>query len=149
MRRHFLTRLLAMLPLGWLTLTARGSYRNFAEAPTMTPDASDPVSMSFALDTLKQKQAQENLRYLRFIDVSTLSMGLYTLPAGVQDTQNPHEEDEVYIITEGKAMLDVEGEKFPAAHGSILFVKARAKHHFYDIEEDLTVLVLFSKKKPF
>ncbi len=115
----------------------------------MTPDAADPVSQAFALDTLKQKQAQENRRYLEFIDVSTLSMGLYALAAGSQDKQSPHAEDEVYIIAEGKAVLDVEGEHFPATKGSIFFVKARAKHHFHDIEEDLKALVLFSKKKPF
>ena len=115
----------------------------------MTPEAADPVSMAFALEVLKQKQAQESSRYLEFIDVSTLSMGLYGLSVGSKDKQSPHEEDEVYIITEGKAVLDVEGKQFPATKGSILFVKARAKHHFHDIEEDLIVLVLFSKKKPF
>lgn len=115
----------------------------------MTPDPADPVSLAFALDALKQKQAKGSRHYLKFIDVSTLSMGLYALPAGARDTQSPHAEDEVYIITEGKAVLDVEGEKFPATTGSILFVKARVKHHFHDIEEDLKVLVLFSKKKPF
>lgn len=115
----------------------------------MTPEAADPVSLAFALDTLKQKQEQEKRHYFKFIDVSTLSMGLYALSARALDTQSPHSEDEVYIIAEGKAVLDVEGEQFPATEGSIFFVKARAKHHFHDIEEDLKVLVLFSKKKPF
>lgn len=149
MRRGFLKSLLALLPLGWWTGTSRGSKLTRTETIAMTQDKADPSSLAFELSDLIEKQANRTRPYLKFIDVSTMSMGLYSLPAGGVDRQTPHEEDEVYVISEGRAVLDVEGESFPAKPGTILFVKARKAHHFHSIEEDLKVLVFFSKKNPF
>lgn len=149
MRRGFLKSLLAILSLGWLTGSSRGSNLINTENTATTQDKADPVWLAFELSDLIEKQSNRTRPYLKFIDVSTLSMGLYSLPAGGVDKQKPHKEDEIYVISEGRAVLDVEGESFPAKPGSIFFVKAHAKHHFHDFEEDLKVLVLFSRKKPF
>ena len=149
MRRSFLKSLFALLPLGWWTGTSRGSKLIQTENIAMTQDKADPTSLAFELSGLIEKQSRRARPYLKFIDVSTLSMGLYALPAGGVDKQSPHEEDEIYVISEGRAVLDVEGENFPAKPGTILFVKARKAHHFHSIEEDLKVLVFFSKKNPF
>lgn len=109
----------------------------------------DPTSAAFTLDDLIIHRKKNVHPYLEFLDVSTLNMGLYVLPAGGKDPQSPHEQDEVYVIEEGKAILDVEGKDHQVSKGSIVFVKARAQHHFHSIEEELKVLVFFSTKAPF
>jgi hypothetical protein len=38
----------------------------------------------------------------------------------------------------------VEGEDVPAGPGSILYVRATSEHSFFEIEEDMTLLVFFA-----
>ncbi len=103
-------------------------------------------SGSFELEELYKQAKEEGGNYLRFIDNERLSSGIYQLKKGDVDNQQPHQYDELYYILEGKATLKVENERYEARPGSILFVKAEIEHTFVDIEEDLKVLVFFSKK---
>ncbi len=117
--------------------------------PTTTQDGDQAkIRAAFEMTTLMERQARGDRRYLEFFENNTMSMGLYVLPAGSKDEQSPHELDEVYVVAEGRAVLEVEGETFPATEGSVLFVKAKARHHFHTIETDLKVLVFFSKADP-
>jgi mannose-6-phosphate isomerase-like protein (cupin superfamily) len=79
----------------------------------------------------------ENLR------VTDLSLGTYTIPAGGADPQEPHTEDEVYVVTHGRGRLWTPGRSVDVAPGSVLFVAAGEEHRFVDVIEDLTVLVVF------
>ena len=45
--------------------------------------------------------------YLEFLRVPSLSVGLYALPAGAEDPQEPHTEDEVYHVVGGRARIRV------------------------------------------
>jgi quercetin dioxygenase-like cupin family protein len=92
---------------------------------------------------LQQHQTQEQM-YLEFLRVPDLSMGLYILPAGGRDPQQPHEEDEVYYVVRGKGLIDVDGEDRPVQAGSLVYVPAHVPHHFHTIEEELQVLVFFA-----
>lgn len=82
--------------------------------------------------------------YLEFLRVPTLSVGLYVLPAGASDPQQPHTEDEVYHVVSGKGHIRVGAEDRAVGAGTVVFVEAGVDHRFYDIEEDLTVLVFFA-----
>ncbi len=95
------------------------------------------------LDLLKQHKQQDRL-YLEFLRVPSLSVGVYTLPAGGTDPQKPHTEDEVYYIVSGRASILVGEENRPVEAGSIIFVAAQVEHRFHAISEDLTVLVFFA-----
>jgi mannose-6-phosphate isomerase-like protein (cupin superfamily) len=72
-----------------------------------------------------------------------LSVGVYVLEAGGTDHQQPHTEDEVYVVLEGRAVITVGDEERPVAPGSIVFVAADVGHRFRDIEERLVVFVAF------
>ena len=155
MRRTFLKGMLATLTFGWLKGSpVRTEITTQTDNPRTTPmeqdnTTSDPTSAAFTLDDLIEKQEKNVRPYLEFLDASTLNMGLYVLPSGGEDLQSPHKQDEVYVIEAGKAILDVEGKDHKVSKGSIVFVKARAKHHFHSIEEELKVLVFFSTMAPF
>jgi mannose-6-phosphate isomerase-like protein (cupin superfamily) len=60
--------------------------------------------------------------------------------------QEPHEWDEVYIVLEGRGVLEVEDERIPLEEGRAIYVKAGAEHQFAGYE-GLSVLVIFDKSQ--
>lgn len=94
-------------------------------------------------DLISQREASGK-RYLEFLRVPDLSMGLYVLPAGGTDSQSPHTEDEVYYVVSGRAQIRVADEDRAVQAGSIVYVAKSVEHRFHSIEEDLTVLVFFA-----
>jgi mannose-6-phosphate isomerase-like protein (cupin superfamily) len=72
-----------------------------------------------------------------------LSIGTYCLAAGADDTQDPHDEDEVYVVMSGRARFTGGDHTIDVSPGSVFFVPAREVHRFHDITEDLAVLVFF------
>ena len=99
---------------------------------------------TFELVHLIDQQNQSGQDYLEFLRVPSLSAGLYTLPAGAVDTQEPHTEDEIYFVISGRAFILVDQESRRVEAGSLIFVKANVEHRFHTITEDLRVLVIFA-----
>lgn len=99
---------------------------------------------AYELDDLERARAAAGTLYHEFLRVPSLSAGLYVLAAGTSDPQQPHAEDEVYLVTAGRARIRVGDEDRPVGPGSVVYVAARVPHHFHAIEEDLTILVLFA-----
>lgn len=98
----------------------------------------------FEMSDLLTQQAEANRLYLEFLRVPSMSLGVYVLPAGSIDPQQPHAEDEVYYVVSGKAQVEVNGESRPIKPGSTIFVAAHDPHKFHSIEEDLSLLVFFA-----
>jgi mannose-6-phosphate isomerase-like protein (cupin superfamily) len=73
-----------------------------------------------------------------------LEIGVYVLVAPEPDRQQPHDDDEVYIVLEGTGVLDVEGQKVDLREGHALFVPAHAEHRFSGYES-LSLLVIFER----
>lgn len=82
--------------------------------------------------------------YCQFFEVPAMSAGLYLLPAGAMDGQAPHAEDEIYYIVSGRAQVQIGGRHYPVETGATVFVAKEVEHRFHDIEEDLTILVIFA-----
>ena len=99
---------------------------------------------AFELAQLISQRETSDKRYLEFLKVPDLSMGLYFLPAGGIDPQSPHTEDEVYYVVSGKAQIKVADEDRAVQAGSIVYVAKNVEHRFHSIEEELTVLVFFA-----
>jgi len=91
----------------------------------------------------RQRAASGKL-YREFLRVPAMSAGLYVLPAGATDPQHPHHEDEMYYVLRGKARFKAANEDQEISAGSVLFVAAEVEHRFYDIVEELAVLVFFA-----
>ena len=73
-----------------------------------------------------------------------LELGVYVLVAPEPDRQQPHEDDEVYVVLEGYGVLEIEGEAVELEEGQAVFVPAGAKHRFVGYEQ-LSVLVIFAQ----
>jgi mannose-6-phosphate isomerase-like protein (cupin superfamily) len=73
-----------------------------------------------------------------------LEVGVYVLVAPEPDRQQPHEDDELYVVLDGQGTLEVEGTPTPLGEGQALFVEAGADHRF-TAYEGLSVLVIFTR----
>jgi len=99
---------------------------------------------AYELTQLIQQRADSDKRYIEFLKVPDLSMGLYVLPAGGTDPQSPHTEDEVYYVVSGQAKIRVADEDRAVQAGSIVYVAKNVEHRFHSIEEELVVIVFFA-----
>jgi quercetin dioxygenase-like cupin family protein len=97
-----------------------------------------------SLPEIDRQRAESGRLYREFLRVPALSAGLYVLPAGGTDPQKPHHEDEVYYVVRGRARFQADNEDREISAGSVIFVAAEVEHRFYDIKEELAVLVLFA-----
>jgi mannose-6-phosphate isomerase-like protein (cupin superfamily) len=90
------------------------------------------------------KRVTRNHPYYEFLRIPAMSVGLYVLPAGATDRQQPHREDEIYYVVRGKAKMRLGAEERSVQAGSVIFVEPGLEHRFFDIEQDLVLLVVFA-----
>ena len=100
--------------------------------------------MRFEMADLVTARERAGRPYHEFLRVPALSAGVYMLPAGGTDPQEPHTEDEVYYVVAGAGRIAVAGEDAPVQAGSLVFVPAHVPHHFHAISAGLTILVFFA-----
>lgn len=110
------------------------------EAPKKDPDLA-----SFDLQEMVSALDESGRPWKSIMNGENVLTGIYKLKAGAKDGQSPHKTDEVYYVVSGKGKLRVGEEVVEAKEGSILFVKANAVHQFFDITEDLVMVVFFDK----
>ena len=87
--------------------------------------------------------ASTGSHWAEHLEVPDLSCGTYSLPAGASDDQAPHTEDEIYVVTRGRATLWTPDGAAPMGPGDVAFVAAGEEHRFVDIVEDFAVVVVF------
>jgi mannose-6-phosphate isomerase-like protein (cupin superfamily) len=102
------------------------------------------MARGFEIRSVQQRLAADKGGYAVVHRSPGLEVGVYVLVAPEPDRQQPHEDDEVYVVLEGAGTLEVEGASFPAREGEALFVEAGAEHRFTSYES-LSVLVIFTK----
>jgi mannose-6-phosphate isomerase-like protein (cupin superfamily) len=82
--------------------------------------------------------------YHEFLRVPSMSAGLYVLAAGAADRQSRHKQDEIYYVVRGRARVRIGATEKAVGPGSVIFVEAGLSHRFFDIEEELVLLVVFA-----
>lgn len=86
----------------------------------------------------------EATHWVEQLRMADLSVGTYSIPAGGTDDQEPHTEDEIYVVTAGRAMFEAGQDRVAVEPGSVLYVAAGEMHRFSDVTEDLATVVLFA-----
>ena len=89
-------------------------------------------------------RSDEPTHWVEQLRVADLSVGTYSIPAGNTDDQEPHTEDEIYIVTAGRAIFEAGQDRVAVGPGSVLYVPAGEVHRFTDMTEDLAAIVLFA-----
>ena len=98
----------------------------------------------FHIDDLVRQQSVTGKLYFEFLRVPAMSAGVYVLPVGGTDPQKPHREDEMYYVVRGRARMKIGSEDAEVSAGSVIFVEAEREHRFYEVTEELEVLVFFA-----
>lgn len=106
-----------------------------------------PLAAARAIDIAAARERLRESGGYEIIHASTgLEIGVYVLVAPEPDHQQPHADDEVYIVLEGCGTLEIEGEQVELHEGQVTFVPAGAEHQFVGYEQ-LSVLVILEKRR--
>lgn len=99
----------------------------------------------FDVEDAKRRLEEGNGGYEVVHTSPGLEVGVYVLVAPEPDRQQPHEDDEVYVVLEGRGTLQVEDEQIDLTEGQAMFVAAGAEHRFTGYES-LSLLVIFARR---
>jgi mannose-6-phosphate isomerase-like protein (cupin superfamily) len=102
------------------------------------------VKHFYEISELGQHRQQLSKLYLEFLRVPSMSAGVYVLSPDATDPQTLHNEDELYYVVRGCARMRIGTEERKVSAGSVIFVEAHQPHQFYDVIEELVVLVFFA-----
>jgi len=82
-----------------------------------------------------------------FIDVmntSTMEVGIINLKKDQEDTQQPHDSDEIYYVISGSGTIEIDGIKNEVNPGKIIYIPKRICHSFHAISNELVVLYILA-----
>jgi mannose-6-phosphate isomerase-like protein (cupin superfamily) len=101
--------------------------------------------MKFEYDTTEyiEKINSGNSYFTTFLDKDTLAAGVLVLKPGEEDTQLPHESDEMYYVLDGDGFLKIKNKKYKLKKGKAFFVPKDTEHYFFGNKKKLTVLYFF------
>jgi len=94
--------------------------------------------------TFTAAEGPAGAHWIEHLRVPDLSVGTYSIGAGGTDYQSPHTEDEIYVVTAGRAMFEAGEDKVEVGPGSVIFVAAGEVHRFTNVTSDLATVVLFA-----
>ena len=84
---------------------------------------------------------ESELNYTELFTHGSLTIELYA-PETIDD-QEPHDQDEVYIIAAGSGTFVNDGVSTEFQPGDVLFVPAEVEHRFENFTEDFSTWVIF------
>jgi mannose-6-phosphate isomerase-like protein (cupin superfamily) len=95
-------------------------------------------NMAEALERIPGPAGQ---RFVELFRRGSLAIELYA--PRWNDPQEPHRQDEVYVVMQGQGMFLNGADRRPFGPGDLLFVPAGVVHRFEDFTDDLVVWVIF------
>ena len=90
---------------------------------------------------LERAADSDDMAYGVLLRHGTMELGFYK-PDGI-DPQQPHSQDEIYIVQSGSGTFVCGGERRAFEPGEALFVPAGVEHRFVDFSEDFSAWVVF------
>jgi mannose-6-phosphate isomerase-like protein (cupin superfamily) len=102
--------------------------------------------MNLEFDTnqyLDEIKKNKNEYFRTFINKQSLAAGILFLKPGEEDTQEPHQSDEIYYIIRGDGYLKINNKDYRVSKGKVFFVAKNIEHHFFGNTKDLMVLYFF------
>ncbi len=82
-----------------------------------------------------------NERYAEVIRHGSMHAGIYA--PHESDDQEPHDQDELYVVVQGTGFFVVGEERHPFGPGDLLFAEAGAHHRFESFTPNLAVWAVF------
>ena len=94
-----------------------------------------------SLDDAVKKMQENNKAFAVAMTHGTMRTLVYSPTE--KDDQNPHEQDEVYIIVSGSGVFQNGNEKYSFKPNDVIFVPAKREHRFIEFTEDFKTWVIF------
>ncbi len=101
------------------------------------------MKLEFDLTTYLKKIKNGNSYFQTFIHKSSLATGVLVLQPGEEDTQEPHESDEVYYVISGDGFLKIKNKDYKVSKDKFFFVAKDVEHYFHGNQKTLKVLYFF------
>ncbi len=101
------------------------------------------MKLDFDLSDYVDKIKKSDSYFHTFINKSTLAAGVLVLNPSEEDTQTPHESDEIYYVISGDGYLKINTKDYPVSKDRIFFVGKHVKHYFHGNKKELKVLYFF------
>jgi len=102
------------------------------------------LKLDFDLSTYLGKIKKSSTYFHTFINRDSLAAGVLVLQPGEQDTQEPHQSDEVYFIISGDGFLKIQNKDYKISKDKLFFVAKNVEHNFHSNTRELKVLYFFS-----
>ena len=90
-----------------------------------------------------KKIAKSDTYFHTFINKENLAAGILRLAPGENDTQEPHESDEIYYVVKGDGFLSVDKKDYPISQGMVYYVAKKTPHRFHGNKKELVVMYFF------
>ena len=101
------------------------------------------LKLEFNLKDNLDKIKKDNSYFHTFINKDSLAAGILFLKPGEEDTQEPHENDEVYFVISGNGYLKIKNKNYKVSKEKLFFVAKGVPHYFHSNTKDLKVLYFF------
>ena len=101
------------------------------------------MKLEFDLSTYLEKIKKSNSYFHTFINRDSLATGVLVLKPGEEDTQVPHDSDEVYYVIEGNGFLKIKNKDYTVSKNKLFFVAKDVEHFFHGNTIELKVLYFF------
>ena len=101
------------------------------------------MKFEFNTDDYIRKINNSNSYFNTFLNKETLAAGILILKPGEEDTQLPHDSDEMYYILEGDGFLKIRNKDYSLKKGKAFFVPKHTEHYFFGNKKKLSVLYFF------
>ncbi len=101
------------------------------------------MKLEFDLANSLEKIKNGNSYFHTFINKDSLAAGVLVLKPGEEDTQAPHDTDEVYYIISGDGFLKIKNKDYKVSKDKFFFVAKDIEHYFHGNKKELKVLYFF------
>jgi mannose-6-phosphate isomerase-like protein (cupin superfamily) len=101
------------------------------------------LKLEYDLDTYLEKINNNNSYFQTFINKDSLAAGVLVLKPGDDDTQTPHDSDEVYYVISGDGFLKIKDNDYKVSKDKLFFVAKDVEHFFHGNTKELKVLYFF------
>lgn len=102
------------------------------------------MKLEYDLDACIEKIKNNDDSYFHtFINRDSLATGVLVLKPGGEDTQTPHDGDEVYYVISGNGFLKIKDKDYKVSKDKLFFVAKNVRHYFHGNTKELKVLYFF------
>ncbi len=101
------------------------------------------MKLDFDVNNSIKKIKKSSTYFHTFINKSGLAAGVLVLKPGEEDTQVPHDTDEIYYVISGDGFLKIKNKDYKVSKDKVFFVAKNVEHYFHGNKKELKVLYFF------